>query len=122
MIITNDSYKLLTKMFDIETEKFKTKDITMSMLSKESKILECMENVLLFMQTRDNSTFFVKNTENDNSSSMGLIISNVIKKNDHQKYFYITIASSCETFQIEEVLSDFIQNVRIIKNYDESRL
>jgi len=121
-MITKDSYKLLQRMFDIELDKFKVLDSSISMLSKESRNLECQESIVTFMETRPNSTFFIRNTENNEKSSMGLIITNVINNNDHEKYYNITISESCETFQVDEIVDEYPKHSRIIKNFDNSKL
>jgi hypothetical protein len=120
-MINKDSYRLLQRLFDIELDKFKVLDGSISMLSKESRNLECQESIVNFMETRQNSTFFIYNTENNERSTMGLIISNVVESNDHEKYYKITIASSCETYQVEEIV-EFPNHTRIIKNYDKSKV
>ncbi len=123
-MIAKDSLILLECLFDTELKKFVTSQKTYGQLSKQSRIDECQEDIINFMESKDNSIFVIKNTTKDKKSTMSIIVSNIFEKNDHSKRYIITISESCETFKVERELT-YIENentTQVIIDFEKFRL
>lgn len=129
MTITDDSLTLLECFFDILLRKFLTSK-TIGSLSKQSRIRNCCDEVVNFMESTPNAVFTIKNTEKgkdkESISTMALVMSTVPEKNDHVKVFNITISESGETFKAERQLGciDYEKSTRseTIIEFEKSRL
>jgi len=125
-MIAKDSFILLECFFDVELEKF-IQSKTIGQLSKQSRIKECKEQIIEFMQSRPNSSFIIKNMMKDNKlSTMSIIIHNIEERNDHTKRYTITISASCETFKVERPLgfieSENKENIKVEIDFEKSKL
>lgn len=120
-MITKNSLDLLQKMISIEYESFViNRKGTLGTLSKLSRIQECFQGILTYIETRKNSIFTICNERN----SMSLTVSNLengISTNDHTRHFVVTIANSAETYMVEEVIYHEMPTKRVVIKYDESK-
>jgi hypothetical protein len=125
-MIAKDSIILLQHFFDIELEKFIHGKVVGG-LSKHSRITECQDNIINFMEFHSNSIFIIENiSKKDNLSTMSLKIYNIEEKNDHSKIYTISISESCETFQVKRHLeyngSEYKENTQIVIEFEKSKL
>jgi hypothetical protein len=119
-MIQSKSLRLLECLFNIEFDDFLHSN--QIQLSKQSKMDDCQNEVIFFMESRPNSIFIIMNSEKAKDSSMTIIMSNIEEINDHLKQFIITISESCETFKVERK-SEFPEGKnQLIRDFERSKI
>jgi len=99
-MIKRTSLSLLNKLFDIEYSQFVLdKKGSMGILSKSAKIQECLKNIMIQIESRNNAIFTICNSDGTGT----ILISTVEAPNDHTQHFILTISESVETYKLEEV-------------------
>jgi hypothetical protein len=119
-MIQKTSLELLNKLFNIEYSQFILgMKGNMGVLSKSAKAQECLKNIMIQVESRNNSIFTVTN----NSGTGAILISTVEVPNDHIQHFILTISESVETFKLEEV-HGFDNNMRksTLISFDKSKV
>jgi hypothetical protein len=119
-MINRETLELIQKLFNTEYSHFiKQHEGSLGILSKGAKIQECFKDVLIYIESRDNSLVIIRNSTN----SMIIVVSPKHGINDHTKTYLITLSESSETFKVEEVTSiDFnIIKKNVLINFEPNR-
>lgn len=119
-MINKKSLSLLNKLFDIEYSQFIINNKGgMGILSKSAKAQECLKNIMIQIESRNNSIFTITNSNNTGT----ILISTVEVPNDHTQHFILTISESVETFKLEEVYGlEINPRKSILISFDKSKI
>jgi 2-hydroxy-3-keto-5-methylthiopentenyl-1-phosphate phosphatase len=118
--MNKETLELIRKLFNTEYSHFiKQHEGNLGILSKGAKIQECFKDVLVYIESRDNSLVIIRNSTN----SMIITVYPKYEINDHTKTYLITLSESSETFKVEEMASLDFNSIRktILINFESNR-